>query len=48
LLTPEAQIGIKIHKQKFQCTDPFFQQNNWWWWCSLALQQSSQDDASRS
>jgi hypothetical protein len=23
LLTPEAQIGIKIHKQKFQCTDPF-------------------------
>jgi hypothetical protein len=28
LLTPEAQIGIKIHKQKFQCTDPFFQQNN--------------------
>jgi hypothetical protein len=23
LLTPEAQIGIKIHKQKFQRTDPF-------------------------
>jgi hypothetical protein len=23
LLTPEAQIGIKIHKQKFQWTDPF-------------------------
>jgi hypothetical protein len=23
LLTPEAQIGIKIHKQKFQWIDPF-------------------------
>jgi hypothetical protein len=23
LLTPEAQVGIKIHKQKFQWIDPF-------------------------